>query len=134
MLVNGAGYLTDGWSNSGNWELTFEFKINYNESGIIICSNTETKFDNNSIQINGIPAMDIRNGSTVYSNPSVSFNKSSWITAVIKKTGTSINYTIGSITGSTTWTGQSSISKLAIGNFYWGSQGSSLRNIKVKSI
>lgn len=133
VLVNGAGYLTDGWSNSGNWEISFDFKLGNSTSGIILCSNSATGYDNNSIQII-LSQFSIRNGTTMYLNKSMSLSSGTWYSATIRKEGTAITYTIGSVTGTSTWTGQSSITTMAIGNYYWSSASSNLKNIKVTSI
>lgn len=49
-LVSGCGYLTDGWDNSGLWELTFEYYVTGDNNGYLVIPKGTSQRDYNGIQ------------------------------------------------------------------------------------
>ena len=49
-LVNGCGYLTDGWDNTVDWELTFEYYVTGDNNGYLVIPQGTTSRDTNGMQ------------------------------------------------------------------------------------
>lgn len=67
QLIGGSGYLSEGWDNSGLWELTFRAyatNINTIDTGIILCPPTATSRDENEYMITNGGSMYIYENST----------------------------------------------------------------------
>lgn len=50
QLKDGAGYLSDGWDNTVNWELTFEYYVTGDNNGYLVIPQGTTSRDYNGVQ------------------------------------------------------------------------------------
>lgn len=50
VLTNGCGYLTDGWDNTVDWELTFEYYVTGDNNGYLVIPQGTTSRDYNGVQ------------------------------------------------------------------------------------
>ena len=105
VLSGGAGYLATGWSNSVNYELTFEGLFESNDySAICLYFNNPNSRDRNNIQI--LSSYEHRiaahKGSTGYNRGTISTTTpNTWSTYKLRRTGSSFTLQIDNNTATT---------------------------------
>ena len=88
QLKDGAGYLSDGWDNTVNWELTFEYYINGDNNGYLIIPKGTTSRDYNGIQQWYNNQLNFRvNGSSPSGNIRNATSTKQWINVKVTKVG-----------------------------------------------
>lgn len=87
-LVNGCGYLTNGWDNTIDWELTFEYYVTGDNNGYIVIPKGTTTRDYNGIQQWYSNQLNFRvNGSSPSGNISHATSTNQWIRVKVTKVG-----------------------------------------------
>ena len=88
QLKDGAGYLSDGWDNTVNWELTFEYYTTGDNNGYLIIPKGTTSRDYNGIQQWYSNQLNFRvNGSSPSGNISNATSTKQWINVKVTKVG-----------------------------------------------
>ena len=139
-LTGGSGYLTQGWDNSGLWQLTLEAYGNKSGSGdvvaFILCPPTTTSRDYNEFMVTeGGVVYIYTNGSGVYDTQlqgALTFHGSWTDTITITKTSsTNINIKYQTYEANYTWSELANYSRICIGIDKWSSYYASIKNILV---
>lgn len=87
-LVNGCGYLTNGWDNTIDWELTFEYYVTGDNNGYLVIPKGTTTRDYNGIQQWYSNQLNFRvNGSSPSGNISHATSTNQWIRVKVTKVG-----------------------------------------------
>lgn len=143
QVCDACGYLSDGWDNTINWKLTFEYNPKYTGSavynGAIVTFNNVTARDRNSLQFWGYLIFSHQGtGSTQVTN---SLLNDTWNSIEVVKNGSSLTITVNGTTYTVTNTdfSDSSRTRAVIGLDRTGSQSttnynSCIRNIKVEAL
>lgn len=138
IMSGGASYLTDGWSNTGNWKLTFKGQFHTNDgNALCIWKKGETQRDKNYLQIISPyhhTIACITNGTSVTTNiPQLSLN--TWYDVTITKTSsTELTVEINNQTYNVVWNGLSNYSNVCIGLDTWSNGSASIKNIIVEAL
>lgn len=105
VLSGGAGYLATGWSNSVDYELTFEGLFESNDySAICLYFNNPSSRDRNNLQILSSyeHRIAVHKGSTSYNRGTISTTTpNTWSTYKLRRTGSSFTLQIDNNTAST---------------------------------
>lgn len=87
-LVSGCGYLTNGWDNTIDWELTFEYYVTGDNNGYLIIPKGTTSRDYNGIQQWYSNQLNFRvNGSSPSGNITNATVTNQWINVKVTKVG-----------------------------------------------
>ena len=133
-LYGNSAYLTEGWDNTTDWQLEFDFKID-GVGGIYVCVEpSHSRRDTGSfvqIETNNNTITNYRNGS--YSRQYRSISKNTWIHAVCIRNGNTLSLTFEGVTTTINWTVCSNYDKLCCGVDGF-SCISHIKNIKVKAL
>ena len=144
-MYGGSSYLTAGWDNTGNWELTCKFKPTGAGCGIVlVLPNTTSRDKDNLLLQRGQSSMElfIHTGTSTTSEDRTTFSSFSstnvWYDVTITKTG-STSLTVAVSYNNTTKTNNYSWSKLSsttmcVGLDKWGSGNSYIKDIKVEGL
>ena len=88
QLKDGAGYLSDGWDNTVNWELTFEYYTTGDNNGYLIIPKGTNSRDYNGIQQWYSNQLNFRvNGSSPSGNIRNATSTKQWINVKVTKVG-----------------------------------------------
>lgn len=89
VLTNGCGYLTDGWDNTVDWELTFEYYVTGDNNGYLVIPQGTTSRDYNGVQQWQNKQLNFRvQGSSPSGNISnAGLSTNTWINVRITKVG-----------------------------------------------
>lgn len=86
VASNGLFYLTQGWSNIGNWTLTFDYYVTGDNNGYLVIPQGTSIRDYNGIQQWHTVDLNCRNnGVTCTGTTRVDLNRSTWINVKIEK-------------------------------------------------
>lgn len=144
-MYGGSSYLTAGWNNTGNWELTCKFKPTGAGCGIVlVLPNTTSRDKDNLLLQRGTSKMElfIHTGTSTTSEDRTTFSSFSstnvWYDVTITKTS-STSLTVAVSNGSTTETNSYSWSNLSstlmcIGLDKWSTGTSYIKDIKVEAL
>lgn len=87
-MVNGCGYLTDGWDNTIDWSLTFEYYVTGDNNGYLVIPQGTTQRDKNGIQQWYSNQLNFRvNGSSPSGNITYATSTNQWINVKVTKEG-----------------------------------------------
>ena len=87
-LVSGCGYLTNGWDNTIDWELTFEYYVTGDNNGYLVIPKGTTQRDKNGIQQWYSNQLNFRvNGSSPSGNITSATSTNQWISVKVSKVG-----------------------------------------------
>ena len=87
-LVSGCGYLTNGWDNTIDWELTFEYYVTGDNNGYLVIPKGTTQRDKNGIQQWYSNQLNFRvNGSSPSGNITNATSTNQWINVKVTKVG-----------------------------------------------
>lgn len=131
--IGGSGYLSEGWSNSGLWELEFDGWCSQNSSGLLLALTTDTR-DYNLFLIECSGTGYVYNGSSGSSQTGFPSLTQTWRHIVIKKiSSTSISVKVDTNTVNfTNFTALGSAPKCYIGVDAWATnQYAVIKNIYV---
>lgn len=142
QVCDACGYLSDGWDNTINWKLTFEYYYNYNrwgDSGALVTFNNVTARDRNSLQFWGEFLYSHQGtGSTTVVNSQSVLVSEQWNKVEITKNGSNLTIVINdtnTYTVTNTDFSNSSRTRAVIGLDNTGSTNNScIRNIKVEAL
>ena len=85
-MVNGCGYLTNGWDNTVDWELTFEYYTTGDNNGYLVIPQNTSQRDKNGIQQWYYNQLNFRvNGSSPSGNISNATSGNQWVTVRVTK-------------------------------------------------
>ena len=89
VMTNGLGYLTDGWDNTIDWELTFEYYVTGDNNGYLVIPQGTSQRDYNGVQQWQNRQLNFRvQGSSPTGNLSnANINTNTWINVKITKVG-----------------------------------------------
>ena len=137
VMSGGAAYLTGGWDNTIDWELTAEVYFNSND-GMAFClyAPTDTTRDNNVLKMMGRSygkAYSYLNGSSQQSGTISGIVTGSWMTVTMTRVGNNISIKIGNNTATTFTYRYTSFTSICVGVDTWG-KSTSVRNIVVDAI
>jgi hypothetical protein len=144
-MYGGSSYLTAGWDNTGNWELTCKFKPTGAGCGIVlILPNTTSRDKDNLLLQRGTSSMElfIHAGTSTTSEDRTTFSSFSstnvWYDVTITKTS-STSLTVAVSYNNTTKTNNYSWSKLSsttmcVGLDKWSTGNSYIKDIKVEAL
>lgn len=142
QLVGGSGYLTQGWDNSGLWQLTFRAyatNVNTIDTGIILCPPTATDRDENEFMLT--------NGGSMYiyeNSAQVGYDSS--LQSILDTYQSWAEYTISKIAPDTiriywengyvdmTWEALASYDRICIGVDKWSDNSMKIEQIKVEKL
>ena len=136
-MSGGTCYLTTGWDNTIDWELTFEaYFVENDGEGIQLSFGNPTQSDYNCLRFL-CPAynrIQTNKPSTVYNDGSLnSVTRSAWLSFTVKRTDDTLTVTIGNNTETTHTYRFSEYSTVCIGTNSWGGTAK-IRNIVVKTV
>ena len=142
QVCDACGYLSDGWDNTINWKLTFEYYYSYNrwgDSGALVTFNNVTARDRNSLQFWGEALFSHQGtGSTTVVNSQTVLVSGQWNKVEITKNGSNLTIVINDTnTYNVTNTdfSNSSRTRAVIGLDNTGNNNNScIRNIKVEAL
>ena len=131
-MSGGSSYLTNGFSNTGNWRCTLQFKASNNNCAMIIIKDGETAVNMNQLLVHTQEIAVSVNGTTTRTTglPS-SYN--TWYDLEIVKNGSDITVTMGTVTKTVSWSLAETLNSLCVGLQTWNGT-STIRNIKVKAL
>ena len=87
-LVRGCGYLTNGWDNTIDWVLTFEYYVTGDNNGYLVLPKGTTQRDKNGIQQWYSNQLNFRvNGSSPSGNITSATSTNQWINVKVTKVG-----------------------------------------------
>lgn len=140
-LVSGCGYLSNGWDNTIDWELTFEYYVTGDNNGYLVIPKGTTQRDKNGIQQWYSNQLNFRvNGSSPSGNIINATETNQWINVKVTKVGYIWKVYYNDIL-KTTWNASSYAStldtwtKMCIGLDKDNDRGSAkIRNIKVEAL
>lgn len=140
-LVSGCGYLSNGWDNTIDWELTFEYYVTGDNNGYLVIPKGTTQRDKNGIQQWYSNQLSFRvNGSSPSGNIINATETNQWINVKVTKVGYIWKVYYNDIL-KTTWNASSYAStldtwtKMCIGLDKDNDRGSAkIRNIKVEAL
>lgn len=140
QVCDACGYLSDGWDNTINWKLTFEYKYSSGtvSQGALVTFNNVTARDRNSLQFWGHVLINHQGtgGSELFSSQTVC-PPNTWNTVEITKNGSSLTIVVNDNTYTCTNTdfSNSSRTRAVIGLDKTGTQITAcIRNIKVEAL
>ena len=142
QVCDACGYLSDGWDNTINWKLTFEYYYNYHrwgDSGALVTFNNVTARDRNSLQFwsESLFSHQGTGSATVVNSQSVLVSEQ-WNKVEITKNGSDLTIVINdtnTYTVTNTDFNDPTRTRAVIGLDNTGSNNHScIRNIKVESL
>jgi hypothetical protein len=133
-MYGGATFLNNGWDNSSDWKLTFQYKAQYGTS-MWIAPLDQNIVDYNGLQLKNYNDNEISvlvNGkNNKYSVDANAYPNDTYVPVTIVKNSSTFTITINNYTYTVTWD-NSSYSNLCIGVYSWEKGYSSyVKDIKV---
>ena len=137
MLTGQSGYLSNGWDNTSDWQLDYDFKIDGNAGGVFILTTPDhfiRDTDGNTVQIETYTnTISYYIGSSYrrFSGQQISAN--TWYHLTCIKEGTQLTITCNGVTTTFDFSPLSNYNMISTGVDGWSSVAN-LKNIKVKSL
>ena len=133
-MYGGVSFLNNGWDNSSDWKLTFQYKAQYGTS-MLIAPLGQTLVEYNGLQLKNYDDNEISvwvNGrDNTYSVDANAYPNDTYVPVTIVKNSSTFTITINNYTYTVTWD-NSSYSNLCIGVYSWEKGYSSyVKDIKV---
>lgn len=133
-MYGGVAFLNNGWDNSSDWKLTFQYKAQYG-TGMWIAPLNQNRVNYNGLQLKNYTTNEISvliNGkNNKYSVDANAYPNDTYVPVTIVKNSSTFTITINNYTYTVTWD-NSSYSNLCIGVHSWEKGYSSyIKDIKV---
>ena len=132
-MYGGSGYLSNGFDNTGNWEMTFQAKWSNTRCGIWLIKDTETSRDKNDVLMIPNRVYAHVNGSNVFNQQLYNVSQNTYYTFKLTKNNDTLTIEVNGNSSNLTWSLLNTLSTLTVGVDSWGGT-SYIKNIKVKAL